>query len=348
MRQTYLKETQKMSSLRLRRIGNLSEEGLRTSRNDRKTTRITLQNLPLPLFAKEGNSPLKKGDKGGCSSLWQREARRDFINTAYVISFHQIIAVILFLLISSTSFAINADEIMKKSQAAFLYQGKDFKARVMMKLVSKGGQERIREMTMLRKNFGETGGNQKYFIYFFQPADVKDMTFMVNKYPAKDDDRWLFVPAINMVRRIAAQDKRSSFVGSDFTYEDVSGRDIEDDTHALTKEEKLGGRDCYIVKSTPKASDVDYSFRLSWIDKGNYLPLKEEYYDRKGELYKVFTADEVKDVKGFPTITKRTMKNLLSGHRTEVSYLKTDYNIGIDDSLFSERFLKQPLKKWIE
>ena len=60
---------------------------------------------------------------------------------------------------------------------------------------------------MLRKNYGEAGGEQKFFMYFVQPADVKDMTFMVYKYPARDDDRWLFVPAINMVRRIAAQDK---------------------------------------------------------------------------------------------------------------------------------------------
>ena len=246
------------------------------------------------------------------------------------------------------AFAISAEEVMKKSQAAFLYQGKDFKARVMMKLISKGGQERVRELTMLRKNYGEAGGDQKFFMYFFQPADVKDMTFMVYKYPAKDDDRWLFVPAINMVRRIAAQDKTSSFVGSDFTYEDVSGRDIQDDTHAIVKEEKLGARDCYVVKSTPKAGDVDYSYKVSWVDKGNFLPLKEEYYDKKGELGRVFSADETKDIKGFPTITKRTMKNLHSGHRTEVTYTKTDYNIGIEDSLFSERYLKQPPKKWIE
>jgi len=252
------------------------------------------------------------------------------------------------LLLPLEVFAVTADEVMKKSQAAFLYPGKDFKARVMMKLVSKGGQERIREMTMLRKNFGETGGDQKYFIYFFQPADVKDMTFMVYKYPKKDDDRWLFVPAISMVRRIAAQDKRSSFVGSDFTYEDVSGRDIEDDAHVIAKEEKLGARDCYVVRSTPKAADVDYSYKLSWIDKSTFLPLKEEYYDRKSELYKVFTAEEVKDVKGFPTITKRNMKNLQSGHSTEVTYVKTDYTLGIEDSLFTERFLKQPPKKWIE
>jgi len=252
------------------------------------------------------------------------------------------------LLLPLEVFAATADEVMKKSQAAFLYPGKDFKARVMMKLVSKGGQERVREMTMLRKNFGETGSDQRYFIYFFQPADVKDMTFMVFKYPKKDDDRWLFVPAISMVRRIAAQDKRSSFVGSDFTYEDISGRDIDDDTHAITKEEKLGAKDCYVIKSTPKTADVDYSFKLSWIDKTTALPIKEEYYDKRGELYKIFSADEIKDVKGFPTVTKRTMKNLQSGHMTEVTYIKTDYNLGIEEGLFTERFLKQPPRKWIE
>jgi len=244
--------------------------------------------------------------------------------------------------------ALSADEIARKSQAAFLYSGKDFKARVMMKLISKGGQERVREMTMLRKNYGDIGGEQKYFIYFYQPADVKDMTFMVYKYPGKDADRWLFVPAISMVRRIAARDKHSSFVGSDFTYEDVSGRNLEEDSRTILKEEKIGNKDCFVVKSTPKAADMDYSYKMAWIDKSTFLPLKEEYFDKRGDLYKVFTAIEIKDVKGLPTITKRSMKNLQSEHMTEVSYTKTDYGIGIDDSLFSERFLKQPPKKWIE
>jgi outer membrane lipoprotein-sorting protein len=174
------------------------------------------------------------------------------------------------------------------------------------------------------------------------------MTFMVFKYPAKDDDRWLFVPAINMVRRIAMQDKQASFVGSDFTYEDVSGRDLGDDVHELDKEETLNGKECFVIKSTPKADSASYGYKLAWIDKATYLPMKEEYYDRAGATVRVFTADEVREVKGFPTIIKRTMKNLQSGHRTEVSYASQDYNVGLDESLFSERFLKQPPKKWIE
>src|SRR3989337_1821373 len=167
--------------------------------------------------------------------------------------------------------ALSGEEAMKKSQAAFLYAGKDFKARVVMKLINKDGQERLRELTMLRKNIAGPGGEQKYFMVFFQPADVRAMAFMIHKYPAKDDDRWLFVPAINMVKRIAAQDKRSSFVGSDFTYEDVSGRDIEDDTHAVEREDRIGNRDCIVVKSTPKRTDTDFGYKLTWVDKENFL-----------------------------------------------------------------------------
>lgn len=244
--------------------------------------------------------------------------------------------------------ALAPEEIMRKSQAAFLYPGKDFKARVVMKLINKDGKERVREMTLLRKNTGEPGGEQKYFIYFFRPADVKDMTFMIYKYPARDDDRWLFIPAINMVKRIAAQDKRSSFVGSDFTYEDVSGRDIEDDAYVIEREEKLGNRDCYVVKSTPKDADADFGYKITWVDKASFLPLKEEQFDKKGAPYKQFTADEVADVKGFPTVIKRTMRNLQTGHRTEVTFLKTDYDLGLEDSLFSERFLRQPPRKWVD
>lgn len=244
--------------------------------------------------------------------------------------------------------ALSGEEVMKKSQSAFLYPGKDFKARVVMKLINKDGQERVRELTMLRKNASEAGGEQKYFMYFFQPADVKDMTFMTYKYPARDDDRWMFIPAINMVKRIAAQDRRSSFVGSDFTYEDVSGRDLEDDTHAVEREEKIGNRDCYVVKSTPKGAGTDFGHKLTWVDKASFLPLKEEQYDKKGTRYKLFTADEVKDIQGIPTVVKRSMKNLQTGHRSEVAYLNTGYDLGIEDSLFSERFLRQPPRKWID
>ena len=221
--------------------------------------------------------------------------------------------------------SLSAARIIQKSQLAFYYQGDDMKARIIMELIGKGGGKRTRDMTMLRRNETE-GGNQKYFIYFHKPGDVRRMTFMVWKYPAKEDDRWIFVPAVDLIRRIAADDKRSSFVGSDFTYEDVSGRDVASDTHSLLRSERLEERDCYVIESIPK-EPTEYIKRLSWIDKKTFLPLKEEYYDAQNELFRVFTADKIEDIMGageekkaLPTVTSRTMKNVKTGHRTEVNY----------------------------
>jgi hypothetical protein len=180
------------------------------------------------------------------------------------------------------------------------------------------------------------------------------MTFMIWKYPTKEDERWIFVPAVDLIRRIAADDKRSSFVGSDFTYEDVSGRDVASDNHSLLRSEKLEGQDCFVIESIPK-EPTEYTKRLSWIDKKTFLPLKEEYYDAQNELFRVFTADKTEDIKVgegtsenvFPTVTRRTMKNLKTGHRTEVIYKSVSYNLGLKDKDFSERHMRRPPRSWI-
>jgi outer membrane lipoprotein-sorting protein len=177
------------------------------------------------------------------------------------------------------------------------------------------------------------------------------MTFMVWKYAGKEDDRWIFVPAVDLIRRIAADDKRSSFVGSDFTYEDISGRGVESDTHTLTGEESLGDRACYKVESVPK-DEAGYARKLTWVDKETFLPLKEEYYDAQGEVFRIFTADQTDRIvssegDGYPTVVKRTMKNLKTEHRTEVSFEDVTYDIGLNDEDFSERNLRRPPKSWI-
>src|SRR3989338_1543004 len=240
---------------------------------------------------------------------------------------------------------ISATDIIAKSRLAFYYAGDDMRAKVLMELINKDGKKMLRELTMLRKDYAE-GGNQKYFMYFHKPADVKDTTFMVYKYPNKDDDRWLFIPAINLVKRIAANDKYSSFVGSDFTYEDVSGRKPEEDTHTLLRKEKLNGKNCFVIENIPKGAS-EYIKRISWIDETNFLPLKEEFYDKQNELYRQFEAQEIKDVNGTPTITKRLMRNVKTGHRTEVTFQTVEYNVGIKDDIFSERYLRRPPLEWI-
>ena len=243
--------------------------------------------------------------------------------------------------------ALPAEEIVARTQQVLFYPGNDMKARLRMRLVSKEGSERLRELTMLRKNLPE-GGQQRYFIYFHSPGDVRGMTFMVWKHPPRDAERWLFLPALNLVRRIAANDKRSSFVGSDFSYEDVSGREVGEDTHTLLREETLNGRPVFVIRSVPKDErSVDFSYRLAWIDKENFVLWREEYYDKRNELYKVFTADEVKQIQGLWTTVRRTMKNVQNGHHTEVTFLEVSYNVGLEDSLFSERYLRNPPGRWI-
>ncbi|MBI4590237.1 MAG: outer membrane lipoprotein-sorting protein [Candidatus Rokubacteria bacterium] len=236
----------------------------------------------------------------------------------------------------------SADEIMAKAHLAMYYPGEDMRARVTMRLVSRDGKERLRELTMTRRDLKE-GGEQRYFIYFHRPPDVRDMTFLVWKYPGKDDDRWLYVPAIKLVRRIAASDKRSSFAGSDFSYEDVSGREPEEDTHKALREEKVGERAAFVVESVPKdPGSVDFSRKVSWIDSATWLPLKEEYYDRRGELARVFTAEELKEIQGFWTVTKRVMKNVQTGHWSESVMAEVRYNQKLSPDLFSERALRAP------
>ncbi|PIQ88465.1 MAG: outer membrane lipoprotein-sorting protein, partial [Candidatus Omnitrophica bacterium CG11_big_fil_rev_8_21_14_0_20_42_13] len=119
-----------------------------------------------------------------------------------------------------------------------------------------------------------------------------------------------------------------------------------EDNHTLLKEEKLSGKDCFVIESIPRGTS-EYTKRISWIDKTNFLPLKEEFYDKQNELYREFEAQEIRVINGIPTITKRVMRNLKTGHRTEVTFETVEYNLGIEDDIFSERYLRRPPLKWV-
>jgi hypothetical protein len=244
-----------------------------------------------------------------------------------------------------------AAQIVQESRRAFYYAGNDMKASVSMELITADGKRRARVLTMLRRNDPKTS-NQKYFLYFHEPGDVRRTAFLVWKYPEREDDRWIFIPAVNMVRRVAARDSRSSFVGSDFTYEDVSGRDVSADTHTLVREERVGDAHCYVIQSVPKVP-MDYTKKLAWIDKKTFLPLKEEYYDAQVQLARLFAADRIDTIaaeggrKSYQTVTKRTMRNIKSGHRTEVTFTRVAYDLGLDDGIFSESSLQNPPQQWV-
>lgn len=241
----------------------------------------------------------------------------------------------------------NAEEIMKKSHMAYYYAGDDGKTEVTMKIVNTKGRERLREFSMLRLDLTE-GGAQKYYTYFKKPSDVSRLTFMVWKNPDSNDDRWLYVPSVDLVKRLSADDKNSSFVGSDFSYEDVSGRHWTEDTHTIVSDnETLGERAAYLISSKPKEGDDSFTEKKTWVDKESFLPLKEEYFDEDGELFRRFTADKIEDVDGITTITQRTMENVDKGQHTTIIFDSIEYNVGITDDIFTERYLKNPPRKYI-
>jgi outer membrane lipoprotein-sorting protein len=250
--------------------------------------------------------------------------------------------------------ALSATRIIEREQQAFYYPGATMKAKVTMDLITDTGSTRTRVLTMLRKNVAGSL-DQKYFLYFHQPGDIRATAFLAWKYPDRETDRWIFIPAVNMVRRIAASDSRSSFVGSDFMYEDLSGRNLDKDDYTSVREEKLGAADCYVVQSVPK-TPAEYTRKLSWVDTQTFLPLKEEYYDAQNQLARVFTADEIRNVTAdehggkvaIPTVVKRTMKNVQSGHRTVVTYENVEYDVELPDDIFTERALRNPPQRWLE
>ena len=237
----------------------------------------------------------------------------------------------------------DVQQIVEKANIVAYYQGDDGKSTVNMVITDKQGQKRERQFNIVRKDIKD-GGDQNYFVYFTKPADVRKMTYMVLKHTeqGKDDDRWMYLPALSLTKRIAAGDKRTSFVGSDFLYEDVSGRGIEEDTHELLKstDDKY-----YLVKNIPKKPDtVEFSYYDVTIDKTNYVPMKMEFYDKEGKLYRIIESLKVETIQGFPTVTKSEVKDLKSGSKTEMEFSNVQYNIKIGD-IFEERYLQRPPKE---
>jgi len=243
------------------------------------------------------------------------------------------------LLASANGFALTVDEIVSKANEASYYVGDDGSADVKMVITEANGGARTREFRILRKNTGDR--NQKFYVYFKSPADVNRQVFLVWKNAAqgKTDERWLFLPDLNLVKPIAPGDKRTSFVGSDFVYEDVSGRALWEDKHELTGETATQ----YVIKNTPlNPGAVEFSEYTVWIDKDTFLPRKAEYMNKDGRLYRRVEATKVETIQGFPTVTESKVSDLDDGSNTINGFSNVQYNIGLNEQLFTERFLRRP------
>ncbi|OQY06669.1 MAG: outer membrane lipoprotein-sorting protein [Planctomycetales bacterium 4572_13] len=253
---------------------------------------------------------------------------------------------------------LSVDEIVNRTNRVAYYLGSDGSARVKMTITDSQGRQRNRELSILRwdqpnpdlskeqqgKDDSYCGG-QKTYAFFHRPADVSKTVFMVWKYPDKDDDRWMYLPALDLVKRIAATDKRTSFMGSNFFYEDVSGRSPADDTHELVETTK----DYYVLKNTPKDSTlVEFSYFKMWIHRESFVVVKTDYYDKQGKKYRTYEALNVENIQGYPTVTKAKMTDLRTGGYTVSEYSQVKYDIGIPESIFTERYLRKPPRKYLK
>lgn len=234
---------------------------------------------------------------------------------------------------------LSVDEIVNKANEAAYYAGSDGRAEVEMSIIDKSGSARTRKFALLRMN--TAGGSQKFYVYFKEPADLYKQVFLVWKEvdEGKEDSRWMWLPALNLKRSIAPGDKRTSFVGSDFVYEDVSGRSLKEDAHELIETTDTQ----YVVKNTPKMpGDVEFSAYTVRIDKDTFLPRKAEYYDKNGKLYRTVEATQIETFQGFPTVTESVVKDLNTGGSTVNTFTNVKYDIGLKENIFTERFLRRP------
>lgn len=251
-----------------------------------------------------------------------------------------IILVSVLLSLATTVHAeLTVDEIVQQANQAAYYAGDDGRAQVQMDIVDSDGGVRTRKFTLLRLN--TKNGNQKFYVYFKEPADLYKQVFMVWKEVGQDksDSRWIWLPALNLKRSIAPGDKRISFVGSDFVYEDVSGRNLAEDEHELLEITETQ----YIVKNTPvDPKSVEFSFYTIRIDRDTFLPRRAEYFDHNSKLYRTVEATKIEEIQGFATVIESVVHDLTTGSSTTNTFSEVEYDIGLKENIFTERFLRRP------
>jgi len=215
--------------------------------------------------------------------------------------------------------------------------GDDQTSDLAMTLINKSGATRVREIKQFTMDLGDL---EKSIMFFLSPADVKNTSFMNWTYDSNQgDDQWIYLPALKKTKRISSDSKSDYFMGSDFTYDDLGDRKLEDDTHKLLREETLNGKECYVVESVSIDEDYMYSKTVVWINKSNFIGVKKEFYDEDEDLLKILTIKEVEEISGIWVITNSEMKNVQKNHRTSIVLSNIQINSGMSASKFTERMM---------
>ncbi len=222
-------------------------------------------------------------------------------------------------------------------------EGDDMQSELTMTLTNSRADQRVRKIKQFIKDMGQV---EKKIMFFLAPADVRNTSFMSWSYDkkGKDDDQWIYLPALRKVKRISSDSKSDYFMGSDFTYDDLGDRHPSDDTHKLLRQEKLNNEDCYVVESTPKDEEYMYSKTISWVIKDKWIGLKKDFYDEDGEHLKTLTVKSWSKIKGYWIVSESEMKNVRKNHTTNMKLQNIKIDSGIASNKFTERMMKRGIK----
>ncbi len=238
---------------------------------------------------------------------------------------------------------LSAFDVVKKMDTK--YDGDTLTSDTLMVLLDRSNNKRVREIKNIRKDYGD---DTKGLVFFNSPADVRNTSYMSFDWDAadKEDDSWLYLPALKKIKRIASSDKSSSFMGSDFTYSDINGMDIDNWDYTFKNESAMiDGVDTWIIDGRPKENkkvkvldETGYIRSNLWIRKENFMLVKGKYWVKKGKKIKYYKADVIKEIDGVWTATNLSMVTTKKGKVLHSSLLKISnivYNSDINDSMFT-------------
>ncbi|PID80899.1 outer membrane lipoprotein-sorting protein [bacterium DOLZORAL124_64_63] len=206
-----------------------------------------------------------------------------------------------------------------------------------MRLISKKGKERERRLYSWSMDVGDRHQDSKMLMFFDYPADVRGTGFLAWNYDeiGKDDDRWLYLPAMKKTRRISGSSaKRDYFMGSDFTYDDLGSRNVDEDDHTLLREEERDGHLCWVVESVSKDKRDIYARKVSWIRQDCLVPLRVEYYDRHDHLQRELVLSEVEQVDGYWLAKRLHMTNVQKKTQTILEIQSPRYDLDLEENSF--------------
>lgn len=243
------------------------------------------------------------------------------------------------LLTTASLLAITNLEVAQKSDEV-MSGFKDSKSKMTMKLVNAKGQTRIRQM---QSKSLELDGGDKSLMEFLSPADVKGTKFLNYEHAKKDDDQWLYLPALKRVKRISSKNKSGAFMGSEFSYEDVSSFNIEkyDYKNEEVKETKLNEKNVYVVERYPNYKYSGYTKQVSYVDAKTFLTLQVDYYDRKKSLLKSAYFSDYKLINGVYRNGKIHMKNFSNSKQSILVWEEESIKNGLTNKDFHKRVLKK-------